>query len=208
MYASTLDDGTGITFRPVSPSDKPLFVEGLKALSADSRYRRFFRHIDSFTDQELRYLTEVDGKDHVAWIAVVTIDGREHGIAVGRWVRLLDDPRVAEPAITVVDDFHGKGIGKTLLWLLAREAIANEIGAFRAWVIGDNHPMLAILGAWGAAPTKWESGVGEITIELPQEPDDLPSTSMSLILKAVATGELPAVAHPTGGTAFGEPGAR
>jgi GNAT superfamily N-acetyltransferase len=187
---TTLDDDTRITFRPIRADDKGRLSDGLRALSPESRYRRFFRDIDHFTPAQLRYLTEVDFRDHFAWIGVLTDRPGSPGVGVGRWVRLEDDPGTAEAAVTVVDTYHGRGIGRTLLWLMARSAIERGINAFRAWTLGTNAPMLELLREFGAVPGEWDSGVLELRVPLPESIEHLELTPAPLILKATARGEL------------------
>jgi adenylate cyclase len=199
---ATLDDGTRVLFRPISPADKGLLRAGMARLSPESRYRRFFRHIDHLSEKQLRYLTEVDFEDHFAWIATLPDEPGDRGVGVGRWVRMKDEPDVAEGAIVVVDEFHGKGIGKTLLWLLAKSAIEHGVHAFRAWTLGENEPMLAMLKELGARPGRWESGVMEVTVPLPNDIESLERTPAPLVLKAAAEGAISAHANPRelGGT--------
>ena len=86
-----LPDGTNVLIRPIAPEDKPLLVEGLRRLSPEAAFRRFLSPKVSFSAAELRYLTEVDGHDHVALIAV-RLDDPNRLVAVARYVRLREPP--------------------------------------------------------------------------------------------------------------------
>src|ERR671910_3135836 len=98
-----LSDGTQVYVRPIQPSDKAMLAAGLTRLSEQSIQRRFLGPKPRFTKGELRYLTEVDGVDHHALVAVVPAwDGVI--VAVARSVRLVGDPEAAEAAIVVCDD--------------------------------------------------------------------------------------------------------
>lgn len=191
-----LDDGRRVLFRPIRPDDKDRLQRGMRRLTPESRYRRFFRHMDHLSDKQLRYLTEVDFENHFAWLATLPDEPGEPGVGVGRWVRIESDPPVAEGAVTVLDEFQGKGIGKTLLWLLAKTAIGHGITAFRAWTLGENEPMLALLKELGARPGKWQSGVMEVTVPLPKDVEELDLTPAPLVLKAAASGAFEAHANP------------
>lgn len=205
---STLADGRRVLFRPIEPSDKDRLQQGLKLLSPESRYRRFFRHIDHFSEPELRYLTEVDGTDHVAWIAILADELGQPGLGVARWIRVRDEPDVAEAAVTVVDAFQNQGIGRTLLWIIGRAAIDKGVKYFRAYTMGENAPMLSVLESFGAAPGRWDGGVLELTVPLPTDPDALALTPSPLLLREVAGGRLEAHAEPTSraGARFVPPG--
>src|SRR3954453_15573783 len=107
MYAR-LADNTNVFVRRIRANDKERLAEGMRGLSEESIRRRFLGPKPSLSAAELRYLTEVDGVDHYAIVAVEAAD--ENRIrAVGRFVRLADDPGAAEVAITVCDNLQGKG---------------------------------------------------------------------------------------------------
>jgi GNAT superfamily N-acetyltransferase len=130
--------------RPIRPDDKAALEAGLAHLSKESVYRRFLSPKPSFSAAELRYLTEVDGHAHVAFV----VDDPAHPgkvIAVGRWVRLAADPTAAEIAITVADCWQRRGIGSLLARVLGEEARAQGIQRFTATVSGENIPALRLL---------------------------------------------------------------
>lgn len=195
----TFIEGQRVVFRPIRPNDKQRLSEGLERLSPQSRYRRFFRHVDHLSDKELRYLTEVDFVDHVAWIAGLGDEQGEPAVGVARWIRIVGDTHVAEGAVTVIDDWHGRGIGKTLLFLLARSARSRDVHAFRAWVMGDNRPILGVIGDLGVKRGKWEGGVVQIDVPLPEKAEDLANSAAPLVLREVARGRLQGEARPDGG---------
>ena len=195
-FEADLDDGTRILFRPIRPDDKGRLEAGLKHLSAESRYMRFFRHFDHFSEAQLKYLTEVDFTNHFAWIATMPDLPGDPGAGVGRWIRIPDEPSFAEGAVTVVDELHHRGIGSTLLWLMARSAIQHGIEAFRAWTLGENRTVLDLLHQMGARPGRWDSGVLEVIVPLPADVADLEATAAPLVLKATATGVIHAEADP------------
>ena len=203
-FESQLADGTPVHFRRVRLSDKAMLAGGFQELSPESRYRRFFRHLDHLSEEQLRYLTEVDFQDHFVWLA--TTD--DTGLGIGRWIRLAGEPDVAEAAVTVVDAYQGRGIGTTLLRLLVLSAIERDVTRFRAWVLGDNHEMMEILQRLGALRGRWDSGVYEVDVPLPKDVAELEATPAPLILKATAAGELQVAATPqTMMPRFGHPDA-
>src|SRR3954470_19862103 len=110
--------------RPITPDDKPLLVAGLRALSPESAMKRFLSPKVSFSASELRYLTEVDQHDHIAFVA---LEG-DRLVAVARCVRT--GPDVADVAIVVGDPWQGRGLGRSLLHLLAKRASAEGITRF------------------------------------------------------------------------------
>jgi len=163
-----LADGTVVLIRPIRPEDAALIREGFERLSPESRYRRFFGAIPHLTDEVLEYLTNVDGVTHVAFVASqVTLDLKtERGLGVARFVRLADDPEVAEAAVTVVDDMQRKGIGRILLSTLADAARERGIKRFRGEVLATNEPMQQILADVSAHVVRADGVTAEYDVEL------------------------------------------
>ena len=120
-----LRDGSVARLRPMTPEDRALLVEGLGRMSEQSRFARFGSGISRLSDAELRYLTEVDQVTHVAWGAL--IDDVPAG--VGRYI--LGEDGVAEIAVTVVDEFQRRGLGRALFDALVASARASGIEEFR-----------------------------------------------------------------------------
>ena len=120
--AITLRDGSIAELRPIHPDDRVLLAEGLSQMSIESRFARFGTGIDHLTDAELDYLTNVDHVAHVAWGAL--IDDEPAG--VGRYVR-FSDADCADIAVTVVDRFQGRGLGRVLFDALIASARANKL---------------------------------------------------------------------------------
>lgn len=133
-----LSDGTQVKIRPIEAGDKQELQEGLHRLSEATVQRRFLVPKVRFTKAELRYLTEVDGHDHVALVAE---SERWPGtiVAVARYVRLNEDPDTAEAAIVVADELHGLGLGSLLADRLAAAAAIHGVRRFTAEMLGDNH---------------------------------------------------------------------
>ena len=190
-----LEDGTEVRFRRIRPEDKELLQRGFEMLSPQSRYRRFFSMVDHLSEKQLRYFTEVDFVNHYAWLAGIH-DGP--GLGVARWIRLKDEPTVAEGAVTVIDPYQHRGIGKALLWLGARSAIESGIRAIRVNVLSENDPVLGWLKDVGSSPGRWTSGVLEVDIPLPGDIQELERSPLPDVFRATAQGQLHVQAEPAG----------
>jgi GNAT superfamily N-acetyltransferase len=188
---ATLRDGTAVVARPIRPEDKALVRRGFARLSAESRYRRFMAPLTELSDEQLAFLTEVDGVDHVAWVAT-RADEPEEGMGVGRWVRMSEDPTVAEAALTVIDEYQGRGLGTFLVGLLAASARAAGVTMFRAYVLEENVRMRELLDELGARSEHDSPGL--VRIDVPLEPEMLPDSAAGRILRAVAARALSPVA--------------
>jgi GNAT superfamily N-acetyltransferase len=164
----TLGDGRRVVLRHVRASDAPELRAAFERLSPASRYRRFFGGLTALTDTTLHYLTDVDGRDHVAIVATGESPDlkRELGLGVARFVRLRDEPTVAEAAVTVVDDAQRIGLGRLLATTLAQAAMERGVHTFRADVLADNEPMRSMMAEIGAAERATDAGVISYDISL------------------------------------------
>jgi GNAT superfamily N-acetyltransferase len=171
---AVLRDGTAVQLRLVVPEDKPLLLAGFHKLSPESRYARFLAPKDTLSEDELRYLTELDQERHLAIGAVVDEDG-EVGAGVARFIRLPEPPATAEAAIAVLDEMHGRGLGKLLFMRLCAAARERGIERFRCEVLGSNTGMRSLIEAV-SPERRIEVGGGVMSIEmaLPDvHPDEL-----------------------------------
>ena len=163
-----LPEGAEVLIRPIRPDDKRLLEEGLERLSAESVQRRFLSPKRSFTRAELRYLTEVDGRNHVAFVAENPRDIERRLIAVGRFVRLVGDPEAAEVAIVVADDWQGRRLGSLVAAKLATEARRVGIERFTATMAADNRPAHRLMARLTEHLEQHHvgSGVDELVLDL------------------------------------------
>lgn len=136
----TLRDGSIAELRPIRPDDRVLLAEGLSQMSIESRFARFGTGVDHLTKAELDYLTNVDQVGHVAWGAVID----EVPAGVGRYVRLSDHV-CADIALTVVDQFQRRGLGRVLFEALVASARANDVDELCFAVQPFNEPVRRIL---------------------------------------------------------------
>jgi len=160
-----LRDGRRIFIRPIEPNDKAALSAGLIELSDLSVHQRFLSPKPSFSSSELRYLTEVDGHDHVAFVAEIPSG---HLVGVGRWVRLADDPSTAEVAVVVADPLQGQGLGSLLADLLAREGVRQDVRRFTATMLSDNLPAHRLMARLDMHLDRRHAGAGadELVVHL------------------------------------------
>lgn len=139
-----LSDGTRVLVRPIQASDKARLEAGLAKLSAETIRKRFLAAKPRFSKRELRYLTEVDGYDHIALVAVL-FDDPESLVAVARAVRLPDRRDTAEMAIVVADPLQGKGLGTVLARRLSAAARSVGIRHFAGTMLADNEAVRRLM---------------------------------------------------------------
>jgi RimJ/RimL family protein N-acetyltransferase len=164
----TLRDGSAALIRQVRGTDAPLLADGFARLSARSRQLRFLGPKKMLSAAELRYLTDVDHHDHEALGALSPADG--WGVGIARYIRDPGDPEAAEIAVTIADDWQGRGLGTELLARLSGRARQAGIGRFTATVAADNVAMTRLLWKMGAELTGRSRGTVDYEVAL--EPVD------------------------------------
>lgn len=195
----TLDDGTRVHLRFIRPDDADQLRQGFERLSPASRYRRFLGGIGHLSDQQIHYLTNVDGYDHVAIVAARRrSDGTEEGLGVARYIRVAGAPHLAEAAITVVDDAQHKGLGRLLGLALAMAARQRGITHFRGEILANNDSVRQLLREVGAQLRSAGDDHIEFDVLLDREPPAEPSPEVAIrrFLKAAATWIAGLVRHP------------
>lgn len=161
---AVLRDGSVVLIRQVRRTDAPLLADGFARLSARSRQLRFLGPKTALSDAELRFLTHVDHHDHEALGALNPADGR--GVGIARYIRDADDPQAAELAVTVVDDWQGRGLGTELLSCLSDRARQAGIHRLTALVAAENVAMAGLARKLGACLAGRGPGTVEYEIAL------------------------------------------
>jgi len=179
-----LGDGRAVLVAPLHVDDRGRYLSGLKRVSADSLYRRFMTPVARLSSAQLRYLLDVDHRDHEALMAVDEDSG--DAVGIGRFVRLPEQPECAEAAVLVVDDWQGHGLGKALCRLLAERARELGIERFEASLLVENRAMMSLLESLGPVRTLSQDG-GTIAVDV-ELPESGIGEHMTGVLRAVAAG--------------------
>lgn len=190
-----LRDGRVALVAPLHPDDRARYLAGIERASPESLYKRFMAPVSRLTESQLRYLLEVDHRDHEALLAVDEASGDAVGVA--RFVRLTSDGTAAEAAVLVVDDWQGCGLGTALCRLLAERARQVGVARFIATLLVSNRSMLAVLEALGPVHVISRDG-STVTVDVPL-PEQGIGEHMTGILRAVAGGDYE-LATPAGGS--------
>ncbi len=161
-----LRDGSRVRIRRLRDSDSELLLQGFRRLSPESRYRRFLAPTPTLSAGTVRYLVEIDHHDHEALIAVDEQSGE--GVGVARYVRDMARPDAAEVAVTVVDDWQGRGLGTLLLEGITMRAREEGVDTFTALMLVDNRAMMDLLKRLGAVRVvDRAAGAVEVEVHLP-----------------------------------------
>jgi RimJ/RimL family protein N-acetyltransferase len=109
----------------------------------------------------------VDGVRHIALLLIVLPPkGQEGPVGVAHLRQFPGDPATADIAVTVADDWQGRGVGTALVSALMRRRPA-AVKRLRTVVDAGNSASLALLaraGGMSAGPA--HLGVRDVTVEL------------------------------------------
>jgi acetyltransferase len=143
-----LKDGTRLPVRPMRPEDVELELAFFRGLSERSRYQRFMQQLSELPPRLLARFTQLDYDRELA--LVVLHEGRF--VSVGRYAP-NPDGTTAEFALTVADEWQGKGIGRALLERLCSSAREAGYAALYGNILADNRDMLHLAARLGFAET-------------------------------------------------------
>ena len=175
-----LRDGTHALVRELLPQDREALRTGYETLSEETRYHRFLTGVPHLTPPLLDHLVDdVDGVDHVALVLVVLDhDGSGVPVGVARMIRYPDQPTAADLAVTVLDDWQGRGAATALLAELVRRRPAG-VSQVVTTIAADNAAALALLRRLGPTTvTGTETPRLDVVVDLagPPEPIEAPTT--------------------------------
>jgi GNAT superfamily N-acetyltransferase len=164
---ATLRNGMKVRVRSIRPDDKQRLATAFKNLEPESIYTRFFHQKKMLSDAELKSATELDFEKSVALVVTPAEGERETIIGAGRYAVIEEtgQPRSAEVAFTVEEDFHRQGMARILLQHLASIARAKGLSCFVAEVLSENNGMLTVFARSGL-PMKTEHGGDAVHVTL------------------------------------------
>lgn len=168
-----LRNGGRMRVRPIRETDTDNLIAAYETLSRESRYNRFFTAPEHLSRPMAERLTHIDHENHFAWL-VFDADAEGDSPAAGFGVaaaRLIRDaePTSAEAAVTVLDDYHHRGIGRFLIELLVCTAADVGVEVVRFEVLRENHKMRRLMDGTGAPVHRIpaEPGVVEYLLAVP-----------------------------------------
>ncbi|MBI2382821.1 MAG: GNAT family N-acetyltransferase [Gammaproteobacteria bacterium] len=179
-FKTELGNGTPILVRHVRPEDAPRLKEGFNRLSHLARRRHFpGEEPTELTDEQLKLLSQVDGRNYVIWGAQNPRKPDEPGIGIARYRRLDEEPDAADVAITVMDPYQGTGAGLVLHACLHFTAHHNGIRAFYYDVSGENERFIRHLKHLGAEHVGRVVGVTRLKLPVFARAASVPQYSAS-----------------------------
>jgi RimJ/RimL family protein N-acetyltransferase len=172
-----LKDGTRALIWELLPGDREALRAGYEQLSEETRYHRFLTGVPHLTPALLDHLVdEVDGVNHLALVIVILDnDGVGVPVGVGRIIRYPDRPTVADMAVTVIDEYQGRGAATALVEELIRRR-PEGVTRIATTITADNVASLAMLRHLGPT-TVTESESPRLDVVADLEPPGAPEAA-------------------------------
>jgi acetyltransferase len=131
--------GESLLIRPIRPADAAEHNAFFHRLSPEDIRLRFFAAVRELTPAQLDKFTRLDYDRDMALIAVREATGQTVGVA--RLVR-EDDPLVAEFAVIVQHDLHGRGLATHLMRRLLAWAPRHGVREVIGEILRENGAMI------------------------------------------------------------------
>ncbi|MBD3925456.1 GNAT family N-acetyltransferase [Nocardioides cavernae] len=163
-----LRDGTDAFVVPLERTDRAALMAEFETLSPESQRRRFLAPVRHLSDAMLDHLVDdVDGVDHIALVLCAETSPDVYDpVALARMVRYADVTDAADLAVTVKDEWQGRGVATVLLEVLMRRRPAG-VDRIVTEVLQDNPASLGMLRRLGAVSLEDEgNGVYGVVVEL------------------------------------------
>lgn len=143
-------DGTFVRIRATRPDDRERLTEAFTRLSSDSIRARWHGMKSAMTAGEIAAETAIDPDVHMGLVATVWIGGSERIVGLAScFVDPWSEPRRAETAFTVLDEWQGRGIATLLFGHLVRLARRAGVDVLYAIVRESNRRVQRLFEASG-----------------------------------------------------------
>lgn len=133
---NTLEDGTVITIRPVTPKDSEIIKAFSRNLSSELKHLNYMETFRELPDNMITKLTQVDYKNSMTLIATYLKNDKE--VVVGMVHYVSEDKETCEFDMIVTDAWQNLGIGTLLTEKLIAAAKNNGIKSIKITILSSN----------------------------------------------------------------------
>lgn len=170
-----LVDDTEVYLFPAAKEDFSLAVKGLPLLSEESLHMRFMGREHEDPEHLLAHLLLIDQKSYFAWGALAPSRPDLPGLGMCHLIRFPKIPNQAEFALTVIDEYQHKGLGKFFLALLYTIALKHQITTMIGYVLHENQSFIRMLKKLGGC-IEHEDDIAIVKLTTDFEMTDIPIT--------------------------------
>ena len=139
-----LPDGSRVNLRSLVPADLRRASDYFRALSDESRYFRFMIPVRTLSPEVVTLLARQARDPRCSVVVAYVRHARGFEIVGGGRIVPLQRHATCEFALTVVDAWHGRGVGGALLRTLVKRARALGYHHIVGDVLAANAPMLTL----------------------------------------------------------------
>ena len=167
--------GRPITVRDLRRDEGDVLDAVMAGLSPRSRYLRFHVPIPALSAGMRSTLLDVDGRDRIALVAEAdaTDDGSGTPVGIARVSRDRGRPGEAEIAVSTVDAWHRRGVGRLLVAAVAERARAVGVRRLTARVLRENGAAIALFrSVFPVCLTRWDADAVVLVALLGEGVDD------------------------------------
>lgn len=171
-----LKDGTRLTLALLAADQamdqhealRRRIAEGYERLSPRSRRLRFISPPDHLASWQLDYLSDLDPCRGRIWIARKDGDPEPEGVGLARCMRVSGQEGVCEVALTVIDVYQNRGLGRIFLRHMLVYARDSGIALLRGYTLAENTPMLHLFESFDADRPVDENGLLRVDLPVPR----------------------------------------
>jgi acetyltransferase len=153
-------DGIAYRIRPIRGDDAEREREFIVSLSDESRHNRFMCALREPSEAMIESFVHVDRERTMALVAVVGDAHHEQIIGVARYAVTNDAAGECEFAVTVADEWQGRGIGTTLARALFDYAKARGFRRLYGTILVSNARMQDLARYLGLKPRSMPGSPG------------------------------------------------
>ena len=150
-WIDALNDGSHVLIRPLRPQDREREKAFIENLSPATRHQRFLGEIKEVGEQLLNQLMDVGTPQRVAYVALVHDNGELREVGISRYAQVDEQPSHCEFAVTIADEWQGKGLGALLMQHLIDEARNTVSSRCTRWIPPPTTACAAWQNSWACA---------------------------------------------------------
>ncbi|MEH6758942.1 MAG: GNAT family N-acetyltransferase [Parasphingorhabdus sp.] len=156
---TTLKSGRNICLRAIRADDEENIDEGIRELSDQSRYLRFFSGFKEAPPSVVERLAAADGSDHIAWGMIDMDHPDQKAFAAAHAIRESSDDRFGEFSIAVLDEYQAQGSGRILMTTVFLRCLMEDIDMLDIQTLHENKKAKALVKSVGAELVKTEGSI-------------------------------------------------